>query len=68
MESFFIDLINRNLIIKTSKKGKKIKFKKNNIESTYLALLKDVLLNKKKCCNIRQGLIINSFIGKFKKI
>lgn len=67
-ESFFIDLINRNLIIKTLLKEKKIKFKKNKIESTYLALLKDVILNKKKCCDVKEGAMINSFIGKFKKI
>ena len=68
MESFFIDLINRNLIIKTPKKEKQFRFKKNKIESTYLALLKDVILNKKKCCNIKEGIMINSFIGKFTKI
>ena len=67
-ESIFIDLINRNLIIKTLFNEKKIRFKKNNIENTYLNLLKDVILNKKKCCNFREGMIVNNYIAKFKKI
>lgn len=67
-ESIFIDLINRVLIIKNSSNQKKFSFKKNNIELTYLNLIKDVILNKKKCCNFEEGRKINHFISKFKKI
>lgn len=67
-ESIFIDLINRVLIIKNTLNEKKIIFKKNNVEQTYIDLIKDVIFNKKKCCNFQEGIKINNYISKFKQI
>lgn len=67
-ESIFIDILNRNLVIKNNLTQKKIKFKKNNIKNTYYELLKDVILNKKTCCSFQEGMKINTYISKFKKI
>lgn len=62
-ESFFIDIVNRNLTITDRNGEKKIKFKKNKIKS-YEDMIKNIIYKKNKiCCTYNEGLKILEFIN-----